>query len=1055
MANFDSPEKPKNESSSETDSGFELSSDEKPPSTEHQSFLKLTRELASLPLEQSAAALEMSAAIAGISLRASIEFLRAAPAAAQVLEADELRSWGELGRRLAMSDVETAITFFAEGVSGLENVPKSIHPLIFQLCSRQITLSSPVAIETFRNLPALTEAVADDELLVLVLEVVAEIARRSAKHSAEFLKQSPAVIAHLRRFKSPEVTKKGIELASEFASRAGGIAADAWAALPAALARLNAADALRLLNNTAGFLERGGGSALQVLITGGDLLRSLPEIFDEWVRLLWAVAQHGNATLVAFIRSSPRFVRALAAEARHEQLVNLALRVMQLTREIAETDGEAALACFRSSSSALRTVSIAQFEQWALAGLSAHNKDPRARRSYFALETRGSYDALRSGSNGLALEAVRHLLLLYIEALTGHEVEISALAAVPVESRIGDGRTIHLPSVVAEFADDELDFRLYKVLAAHAAGQIEFGTYERGTADLRAACLTLAETYNPENADALDAFSLPDEIVGQTFLSVPDSEASSLEAGTGRNAGPTVDYRRALQLFPQPELARRIFGTLENCRIDRRLRQKYRGLARDLDLIRDHLRRGRPSVLELPATLVSFELLFQSTLLGGATDDARQYYGQIVSELETVAAEYLSNASASVADSLLATSRVYLLFQSLHDESVQEVETQEEPAESEEENAIATESFNRRESQQKPQHRDVRELFNAWNDPDGAGEPDELAGAEAWTEAEFPEQQIEEGEVAYSYDEWDRELTDHRLGWCRVIEKRVKHGDRMFVEQTRERHKGVISSIRHQFQLLRPEDLQRVMNELDGEEFDLSAVIDFVIDRRAARVGGAQQSERLYTKRLRRRRDVAVSFLLDQSSSTARTIGRHPLQPYTRPGRRIIEIEKEGLVLMSEALEAVGDTYSINGFTSEGRRNVKFYVVKDFDEKYSDEVKQRIGGINFQNNTRLGAAIRHATAKLAKQEARTRLLIVLSDGRPYDHDYGDARYAREDTREALRQAKNSGITPFCITIDRESEAELRDLYGEIGYTIIDDVLSLPERMPGIYRRLTT
>jgi nitric oxide reductase activation protein len=288
-----------------------------------------------------------------------------------------------------------------------------------------------------------------------------------------------------------------------------------------------------------------------------------------------------------------------------------------------------------------------------------------------------------------------------------------------------------------------------------------------------------------------------------------------------------------------------------------------------------------------------------------------------------------------------------------------------------------------------------------------------------------------------------------------VIEKRVKHGDRVFVEQTRERHKGVISSIRHQFQLMKPEDLQRVTNELDGEEFDLSAVVDYVIDRRAARVGGGQQSERLYTKRLRRRRDVAVSFLLDQSSSTARTIGRHPLQPYTRPGRRIIEIEKEGLVLMSEALEAVGDSYSINGFTSEGRRNVKFYVVKDFDEKYSDEVKQRIGGITFQNNTRLGAAIRHASAKLSKQGARTRLLIVLSDGRPYDHDYGDARYAREDTREALRQAKTQGITPFCITIDRESEAELRDLYGDVGYTIIDDVLSLPERLPGIYRRLTT
>ena len=125
---------------------------------------------------------------------------------------------------------------------------------------------------------------------------------------------------------------------------------------------------------------------------------------------------------------------------------------------------------------------------------------------------------------------------------------------------------------------------------------------------------------------------------------------------------------------------------------------------------------------------------------------------------------------------------------------------------------------------------------------------------------ELPEQAIEEGEVAYNYDEWDRELTDHRLGWCRVIEKRVKHGDRAFVEQTRERHKGVISSIRHQFQLMKPEDLLRVTNELDGEEFDLNAVIDYVIDRRAARVGGGHQSERLYTKRLRRRRDVAVSF---------------------------------------------------------------------------------------------------------------------------------------------------------------------------------------------------
>jgi nitric oxide reductase NorD protein len=54
-----------------------------------------------------------------------------------------------------------------------------------------------------------------------------------------------------------------------------------------------------------------------------------------------------------------------------------------------------------------------------------------------------------------------------------------------------------------------------------------------------------------------------------------------------------------------------------------------------------------------------------------------------------------------------------------------------------------------------------------------------------------------------------------------------------------------------------------------------------------------------------------------------------------------------------------------------------------------------------------------------------------------------------------REARLAGVTPFCVTIDRDSEAELKDLYGEVGYTIIDDVLSLPERMPAIYRRLTT
>ncbi len=1038
-----------------------------PDAGERRTLAALARELSNLPADSARAAVEVSAALAAVSLRVSREFLRAAPAAARVLSGEELRAWGELGRRLAMADAETGANFFAAGVADLRAVPTEARAQLLQVCTRQMALSTSVATETFRRAPALAAAVGDAELLSQVFAVAVEIARRSATHSADFLHATPQVFAHLESYGADktEVARAALALAAVFAARAGGVAADLWAALPAATTRLNAGEARALLAASESFLTRGGAAALHVVVAGGEVLRLVPALFSTWVELLHTVAAQGNAGLVALARTSPAALRALAApHAEDARVVALVRRVLAATHAVARVDAEAALACLRSAPAALRATTVEQFEAWAHAGL-AGRADARARRSYYALETRHSNEALRRGGAGLALEEVAQTLRLYVEGLTGHVCEVASLAGLPDEARIGDGRTIHLPASVSEFADDERNFRLYKVLAAHAAGQIEFGTQARADGDdatvardLRAAFAALAELYAPENVDARDAFALDgyinDPAQSERALAPEEEERRARR----RDVPAGADYRAVLALFPITQLATRIFGTLENGRIDRRLRHAYRGLARDLDLVRAHLREHRPRIASMPVALVPFELLFQITLCGGALDDARAFYGQIVSELETIIVDYLSAPTATVADTLMATSRVYTLFQSVVPEETEQQEQaaddggagEGEPEQGEEE--APTETRAAEEQRAQPQQRDARELFSAWAQADaGEAEADDLDGAERWTQAEVPEQTLEPGEVAYAYDEWDRELMDTRVNWCRVVEKNVRRGDHTFVELTRARYRGVISSIRNQFQLLKPESLLRIKNELDGDDYNLDAVIDYIADRRA----DGQQSERLYIKRLRRERDVAVAFLLDQSSSTARTIGRHPLQPYTHPGRRIIEIEKEGLVLMSEALEAVGDVYAIYGFTSEGRRNVKFYVVKDFSERYSEDIERRIGGINYQHNTRLGAAVRHAAARLIEQEARTRLLIVLSDGRPYDHDYGDARYAREDTREALRQARLDGITPFCITIDRDSEAELRDLYGEVGYTIIDDVLSLPERMPAIYRRLTT
>src|SRR6185295_9746289 len=173
-------------------------SEDQHQSAERQSFLELTRSLTGLPLDQAAAVLETSASIAAISLRAGIEFLRVAPGAAQVLQPAELRSWGEMGRRLAMADYESAASLFGDGVESLRAITPELYPDIFVLCTRQMVLSTAIGRETLHSLPEIATTINDDALLRSVLEVATEIARRSAKHSAEFLNASGIVINELR-----------------------------------------------------------------------------------------------------------------------------------------------------------------------------------------------------------------------------------------------------------------------------------------------------------------------------------------------------------------------------------------------------------------------------------------------------------------------------------------------------------------------------------------------------------------------------------------------------------------------------------------------------------------------------------------------------------------------------------------------------------------------------------------------------------------------------------------------------------------------------------------
>ncbi|HKQ72715.1 MAG TPA: VWA domain-containing protein [Blastocatellia bacterium] len=1008
------------------------------------------------PNERGWVTVDIGASLVSVSPKVAMDFFKSVQEVSHLVDNGDLRAWAEMGRRVALNSAEEAGDFFRFSNEVLAALPESMRTLLISLCSKQIVLSPAAALATFRNAPRMVASLGEERFASRLFKIAVEVAHRSVKHSTEVLTAAPQALKALRNFDSGVAESTSVEtpldavlnLAESFAQRTGATAAEFLSAVGEGLDFIQSpSDVIELCKQTAGFLERGGATALQYFRSA----RSVIEVggassFEKWNRVTRKVADEGNAIVYDFLKLTPKVLGTLSITQR-KRAPERTNAVLDVVEELAGQNVYVALECFKSSPRALAAASLDQFQSWAREGASLHREDRRKAQAYYALESKSSQDSLRGAHDGVALESVAHLLRLYVEGLTGREMVIAPLGSIPEESKINDGHTIQLPSVISEFGSLDDDFKLYKVLAAHASGQVEFGTREMGAPDVRVA-LREIDSYFTEQERRLPAEELnnPEYVqysnVEHLGLQMrPPLEPIQIEA---------ADYKTVLSRFPNQTLAARIFTTLENGRIDWLLRTVYRGIRRDLDFIRSRLIERRPPIADLTVEQAVYEMLFQITLCGGVIDEtARRAYAEVILQFESVVAEYLRRDDATVADTLIATFRVYELLNQRRNQQESESETDQEEKESEKDQQDNQSGDNDPQQQQAQQQRRP-ELFNQWSQQIEEALPTDSDLLNELN-AESSEQELQEGDEVFFYDEWDRELGDHRAKWCRVIQRENRRGARDFVEQVRARYSGVIGSIRHQFQMLKPESLRKIKGELDGEDFDLQAVIDHHVDKKTT----GRPSDRLYIRRIRRERDVAVSFLLDMSSSTARTITRHPNQPYTRPGQKIIDIEKQGLVLMSEALEAVGDAYSISGFTSEGRRNVKYFSIKRFGEKYSPEVEKRIGGITYHNNTRLGAAIRHAASELERQDARTKLLIVLSDGRPYDHDYGDSRYAREDTKMALRQTKIAGITPFCITIDRESEAELKDLYGEVGYTIIDDVMSLPERMPGIYRRLTT
>ncbi len=289
--------------------------------------------------------------------------------------------------------------------------------------------------------------------------------------------------------------------------------------------------------------------------------------------------------------------------------------------------------------------------------------------------------------------------------------------------------------------------------------------------------------------------------------------------------------------------------------------------------------------------------------------------------------------------------------------------------------------------------------------------------------------------VSHLYDEWDYKRRHYRRDWCVLRELDVTAANDDFVAETLARYRPQVAQLKRTFEMLRDED-RLLKRQATGDDIDFDALVAGYADLES----GMELPDRLLIRRHKAERDLAALFMVDMSGSTKGWIN---------------DAEREALVMLCEALEVLGDRYAIYGFSGLTRQRCEIFRIKRFDEPYSEDVKQRIAGITPQDYTRMGAAIRHLTKLLNNVDARTRLLISLSDGKPDDYsDHYRGEYGIEDTRQALIEAHRTGIKPFCITIDHEARDYLPHLYGPVNWTLVDNVERLPLKVADIYRRLT-
>ena len=295
----------------------------------------------------------------------------------------------------------------------------------------------------------------------------------------------------------------------------------------------------------------------------------------------------------------------------------------------------------------------------------------------------------------------------------------------------------------------------------------------------------------------------------------------------------------------------------------------------------------------------------------------------------------------------------------------------------------------------------------------------------------------------YHYHEWDYAIGLERPAWCTLLEKRAHVGNAHEIDEILIRNQQTVNRLTN---LIKAADIQRpvrLRRQVEGDRLDLDASIAATVDQRAGRA----PDPRVHERRGKSNRDLAVLLLLDLSLSTNTYV--------PSAGTTVLNLAREAAALVADAMDKIGDSFAIHGFDSNGRHEVEYYRLKDFDEPYGERARARLAGTTGQLSTRMGAALRHAGQFLRWRRVAQKLILLVTDGEPHDIDVHNGKYLVFDAKRAVEEQARCGIVIFCISLDPAADNYVRRIFGARNYLVLDHLRRLPEKLPALYLRLTT